>query len=266
MPVYKKLRYRTIADILRDKINKGDLLPGKALPSQKELASIFNTSVMTVRQALAILEEEGLISSSHGVGTFVASGEARGRNIRLQGFTDEMEKYKVKIITKVLGRDYSVKNSHIKEILGKHSKGVCCLLRIRLVKDNPIILQRSYLPLQFKEVIKNFKGNQSLYACLSEAAGTLTTGREIIIPVSLPSQEAELLRVQTGTPAFLSYRISYNILNQIILFDEAYITGRRVSVAVKQTGRQHLFHYAVIMDEKQGLPSLLTRSDFWEEV
>ena len=86
----KATRYAGIANALRDRIRKGDYPCGCALPSQKELASRFGTTVMTVRQALSVLQREGLLRASHGVGTFVASGGVKGRDLRLRGLADSI--------------------------------------------------------------------------------------------------------------------------------------------------------------------------------
>ncbi|MFC6679704.1 GntR family transcriptional regulator [Nonomuraea ferruginea] len=64
-------RYQEIASTLRGQIQSGDLAPGAALPSEAELRRRFTTSRNTVRQALAVLEHEGLIVAEHGRGRFV---------------------------------------------------------------------------------------------------------------------------------------------------------------------------------------------------
>jgi DNA-binding transcriptional regulator YhcF (GntR family) len=56
---------------LREHILDGQLAPGTRFPSQRELALTFGVALMTVRQALARLEGEGLIACEHGRGTFV---------------------------------------------------------------------------------------------------------------------------------------------------------------------------------------------------
>lgn len=62
---------RQIADALRGQINRGELSPGAQLPSEAELRALFEVSRVTVRNALAILVNEGLISSESGRGSFV---------------------------------------------------------------------------------------------------------------------------------------------------------------------------------------------------
>ena len=65
-------RYHQIAQALRDRIRSGDIAPGERLDNQRRLAEDFGVTLMTLRQALEVLEREGLIMRRHGLGTFVA--------------------------------------------------------------------------------------------------------------------------------------------------------------------------------------------------
>ncbi|MEU4330411.1 GntR family transcriptional regulator [Nonomuraea dietziae] len=64
-------RYQVIADDLRRQIQHGHLSPGAALPSELVLRSRYQASRNTVRQALAVLENEGLVVAEHGKGRYV---------------------------------------------------------------------------------------------------------------------------------------------------------------------------------------------------
>ncbi|MFF4869374.1 GntR family transcriptional regulator [Streptomyces sp. NPDC000961] len=61
----------TIAQDLRTQISTGHLKPGTRLPSEPKLATHYKVSTPTIRQALALLQAEGLIEKSHGKGNFV---------------------------------------------------------------------------------------------------------------------------------------------------------------------------------------------------
>ncbi|HWF56716.1 MAG TPA: GntR family transcriptional regulator [Solirubrobacteraceae bacterium] len=59
-------RHAAIASTLREQIHSGAVSPGSALPSEAELSVRFSVSRGTVRQALAALRAEGLISGGRG--------------------------------------------------------------------------------------------------------------------------------------------------------------------------------------------------------
>ena len=66
-------RYHRIAEALRERIREGALRPGARLDNQRRLARSFGVTLMTLRQALELLEREPLVTRRHGLGTFVAA-------------------------------------------------------------------------------------------------------------------------------------------------------------------------------------------------
>src|SRR3954471_21207098 len=72
----KPLKYRRIADDLRSGIAGGEYVPGGALPGENDLMSRYKVARMTVRQALAELQREGLAVARRGSGVYVSAGAA----------------------------------------------------------------------------------------------------------------------------------------------------------------------------------------------
>jgi xanthine/CO dehydrogenase XdhC/CoxF family maturation factor len=70
----KPLKYRRIADDLRSGIARGDYSPGGALPGENDLMARYKVARMTVRQALAELQREGLAVARRGSGVYVSAG------------------------------------------------------------------------------------------------------------------------------------------------------------------------------------------------
>ena len=64
--------YRQLADLLRGQIERGQLPQRTAVPSLVKLAADYDVSVITVRKAIQVLKDEGLIITVSGRGTFVA--------------------------------------------------------------------------------------------------------------------------------------------------------------------------------------------------
>lgn len=63
--------YVQIADRIRIAVATGDMVPGGALPSVRQLASQLRVNPATVVQAYRELEEVGVVESRQGAGTFV---------------------------------------------------------------------------------------------------------------------------------------------------------------------------------------------------
>lgn len=71
--------YRQLAAVLRERIERGELAPGQRMPSEKDLHDEFGFARETVRRAMAVLREEGVVQVRHGYGTFVAERPATVR-------------------------------------------------------------------------------------------------------------------------------------------------------------------------------------------
>lgn len=68
--------YRQLAAIIRGRITSGELPRGSRLPSILAMSGEYQVSVPTVRKALTLLKDEGLVVGVGGYGTFVAEDEA----------------------------------------------------------------------------------------------------------------------------------------------------------------------------------------------
>ena len=72
--------YIQIANILRQKINDGSLKVGDSLPAEMLLCKDLGLSRSTIRNAFALLEQEGKIIRKRGLGTIVCEPKLR-RNL-----------------------------------------------------------------------------------------------------------------------------------------------------------------------------------------
>jgi GntR family transcriptional repressor for pyruvate dehydrogenase complex len=73
----KKTRvYHEIVDQIRELIEAGRIKPGDRLPPERELADLFKASRNSVRDAIRVLDQMGLIESRQGDGTYVRSVKA----------------------------------------------------------------------------------------------------------------------------------------------------------------------------------------------
>ena len=66
-----ELVYVQVADWITGRIERGELRPGHKLPAERDLASEIGVGYMTVRRAMRLLRERGLIVTVVGRGTFV---------------------------------------------------------------------------------------------------------------------------------------------------------------------------------------------------
>lgn len=67
--------YMQLAGLIRADIAQGALQPGDKLPSESEFVERYGIGRLTVREALALLVNEGLLTKMHGKGTFVRAAQ-----------------------------------------------------------------------------------------------------------------------------------------------------------------------------------------------
>lgn len=88
-PVKKKSLYLKISDSIYGYIQMNGLQAGDKLPSERDMSAMLQTSRNSVREALRILEDRGLIEVKTGLGVFIRNpyGESSTLSIRLQNCT-----------------------------------------------------------------------------------------------------------------------------------------------------------------------------------
>ena len=226
-------RYLQIADSLRQKIHSGTLAPGHRFTSQRALASEFGVTLMTLRQALELLERERLIARRHGLGTFVASPSIDYDIRGLRGFAGDLTALGERVETKLLRTHFAVPDRRVATGLGLlGEEAVFILERLRLVNDHPMSYQQSFLPFSVgEEVAKADLTLHSLRHILRYKLGLeIVRAQETVSAVKLRSREAQELGCPQGTPAFSSERVSFSVDGRPVVFDRVYIPGDRFRI------------------------------------
>ncbi|MEM9777043.1 MAG: GntR family transcriptional regulator [Chloroflexota bacterium] len=234
-------RYLKFAQQLQTHIQSGQFLPGDKLPSQRELAEQFGTTLMTIRKGLNILAEEGVIRIEHGVGTFVNSPNLAEDDFQLLSFSSTLQQRPVgDTLTRPLETQSAVMHDKarlgLKLPAGQHP---ALLSRLRLLDGVPFAYQNSYLPPSLYAVAENYTAQSSLYQMLQDTLGQpVTMAREVIMPIVLTVEQAAHLLCEEGLPGWLSIRISATADGTPILYDEAILKHDHFVITLEHSGRR----------------------------
>jgi GntR family transcriptional regulator len=226
-------RYHRIAEALRERIREGALRPGARLDNQRRLARSFGVTLMTLRQALELLEREKLITRRHGLGTFVAAPSIDYDILQLRRFAGDLSAQGEDVRTRLLGSRGMAADRRVAASLGLAARAhVIVLERLRLVGGRPMSLQRSFLPPRIgEEVVRADLGLTPLRQVLEHKLGISVRGaRETVSAVRLGRREARELGCRAGAPAFESERLSYGAGGEPIVFDRVFIPGDRFRI------------------------------------
>lgn len=246
------LRYANIAEEIREEIADGQFVRGDALPSQSDLAGRFGASVMTIRQALRVLENEGLVEFRHGVGSFVAGLSEDHRSFELQSFSQLLDTESRTIETTVIDRSLQVSNHDAAKQLDVEPGAVCSLARLRSLRSTPVVYQVSYLPERFGRIVQTYEPGTSLYSLLGAASDRIISIADETVTAVVPSVHiARHLRLSDGIPCLHSRRLSKDVRGVPVLFDEAYMPGSQVQLMLTRNGRNADYHFVVDHRESQ---------------
>ncbi|MEV7623707.1 GntR family transcriptional regulator [Actinoplanes sp. NPDC089786] len=111
-------KYATIAADLQSRIAIGEFRPGQALPPQRELSASYGVTLMTLRQALGLLTDQGLVSQEPGRGTFVSGPKAAHTMGPLRSLSDDLRAQGHTVDTIVLARQEGPLPEWVAEQLG----------------------------------------------------------------------------------------------------------------------------------------------------
>lgn len=126
----KRPLYIDIYDQLRKEIVEGVYAPERQLPSEHELSKTFGVSRMTLRQALSLLQDDGLVKSIHGKGHFVRGLQDRVRIAGMEKVGNPMHRCHSEKIDQVeLVIRLDVESDHTRQVLNRRAAAVVAIDR-----------------------------------------------------------------------------------------------------------------------------------------
>ena len=138
--------YIRLADNLREKIYSKEWSTHALIPSEHMLMDEYKLSRGTVRRAIKLLVDEGLLVQRHGKGTFVAEpGIMHPAGVRPLSFGESLHKQGKDFLTNVLEKEIKPAPEDIaRELAIEPNSNVMFMRRVRTVDDEPVICQESW--------------------------------------------------------------------------------------------------------------------------
>ncbi len=186
-----KPMYRQIADALREKISAGELKPGDALPTESSLQETFNVSRVTVRQALKLLTEEQIVESIQGSGTYVKEERVNYDIYQLTGFYEKLADRNVDTHSEVSIFEVLKADAKLAEKLNlSHDDKVWHVKRVRFIKQKPVNLEETWMPLaMFPDLTWEVMENSKYHYVEQIKKLVIDRSEQELVPI-MPSEEA----------------------------------------------------------------------------
>ena len=187
-------RYQLIAKEMKGNIQRGDWQEGDAIPTEAKLSEQFEASRVTIRQAIKLLVQEGLLYRIQGSGTYVKENKFEHNIYELTGFTEEMRALNKETKNKVLRFEVVTPDEQTAQILGiGEGEKVYVIVRQRFADEVPLIVEETYMPLKLFPDLSYQVAENSKYEYIEKKLG-LTIGESFqeVIPI-IPSDETRQL-------------------------------------------------------------------------
>ena len=225
----------SVADQLRMDLTSTTLYRGELLPSEAELGARFGVSRITVRRALELLRNEGLVDSRQGLGWLVLQEPFKQVLGRFTTIEEQLEELGVTTRRCIVGSRTLRASGRLEEVLGGGE--LMEVTRINLADGQPFarvtVWVQAYLTRNFS--LSDLE-EHSFYALLSRS-GTLrlplARAVQNIAATLISEEDAELLKVSPGSPGLLCERITFDRADHPILFSRYVFPGSRAIFEVE---------------------------------
>ncbi|MCQ4330380.1 GntR family transcriptional regulator [Stutzerimonas stutzeri] len=214
-------RYLVLAQALVDAIKAGRYPLNSLLPTEHELCKQFNVSRHTVREAIRRLNELGLVSKQHGIGTRVKAVQPASRYVQASEGISDLHQY-VRDVRMELGASEEVRaDQELAELL-ECNPGQSWVrtdgLRHREGDSAPLARTLVYVPSAYRAALDAFgDGRTPIYELLQQRFGLqMTEVRQTISAVRLNEDDAHVLQVEAGSPGLHIVRKYYGNNDELL--------------------------------------------------
>jgi GntR family transcriptional regulator len=199
-----RLERKTLTDIaqqeLRQAITGGTFQPGSQLPTEAELCEMLGVSRTVVREALRVLEDDGLVVRRHGIGTFVRNHPIL-KNLNLNfGITEMIESAGFKPGTSHLAiQKETADKEKAEQLQVELGTPLITVERVRTANGRPVVFSLDTVAeslIQRADFDPELLRTESIYTILQTSLGqVIEYGIARLLPVVAPQQVAEKLQL-----------------------------------------------------------------------
>ncbi|MDR2611432.1 MAG: GntR family transcriptional regulator [Deltaproteobacteria bacterium] len=205
---YKGPAYVQLAALIKEKICNGEFPQGTRIPAEVTISKTYGVAVMTVRQAIHVLAEKGILRRVHGSGTFVCGPDWTRAAFNMEGLIERLEdRQSVEIQILRAGIEEAAEGA-AGPLEMEPGDMTLCLERLVSHKGRPFLLNKAWLRYDPKSPIVESEMEASSLSSLFTGKDNafVKKSRLKLEPCVLGEREAGLLK---ALPAVSAFRIRY---------------------------------------------------------
>jgi len=224
----REIRYRAIAEDVRRRVVDGEYAAGSLLPSEAELGAEFDASRVTVRRALEVLRDEGLVDARQGFGWFVASAPLRQSLGRLATIESQLVDGGIRPERRILEFAFERASRAVKSVLA--AEQVLRVKRLNLADGQPFAVVTVWCRADLGQNLSRADVERSPFYELLDIplkGATQTIGAD-----AAHASDAELLGIPVGSPVLRCTRITTDLAGDAVLLSEHVFPAHRTEFVV----------------------------------
>lgn len=224
-------RYVQLAELLRQRVERGEWAFGALLPSIDRLMEQFDVARVTVRQAIALLEQEGLLSPQRGRGTFVIAPPVARRSLHVETtLADLVHTYRDDSPDHAtLAHDFAAPRLRPGE--GAPAPGYVHMRRIHAREGEPYCVIALYIDRRiYDRAPQRFASELVLPVLVSIPGLNLKSGRQILTIGKADVETANHLGVPVNTPMAEVRRILTDAEGVVVYLAEVSYRGDSITL------------------------------------
>ena len=225
----REIRYRTIADELRRRVERGEIPAGGLLPSEADLSEAYEVSRVTVRKALELLRADRLVTARQGLGWFAAVEPLRQVLGRLGTIEDQLEASGRRPERRVLDFRFEAAPPHVATVLGCDE--VLRVSRLNLADGVPFARVTVWVSAALGSALsRDDVERATFYDLLGVPLGRAA---QTIGAAAAERTDALLLQVAPGSPVLRCERTTYAADGRALIFAEHVFPADRTEFVVE---------------------------------
>lgn len=209
------VKYKQVANKIRQQILNEDFDPTIALPIEKELCVTYGVSKDTMKKALAILVNEGLIYRQSGKGTFIHENIKNNHeqfiDNSLSGYSGQRENDQNQVSSIVTYLEVTkAPESAVKSLRLNSDSFVFHFERIRTLNGNNEVIEETYIPIELMPNLNSQILEGSLFGYIEDQLKLKIKSAHKSIRVTIANDYvADILGVKPGEPLPITTDIIY---------------------------------------------------------
>ena len=202
--------YIRIHDAIKKEIDRGVWEIGQRLPSERDLADDYEVSRMTLRQAITLLVEEGILERRVGSGTYVASHRVQEKMRGTTSFTEIVRSQGKTPSSQLISYQRKLANeTEIQQLQLKATDTVVRMERVRFADNIPLVFEVASIPEKLIQSFNQEDITEHFFQTLTDNGYEIGKSQQTIYAKNASERVANYLKVPKNHAVLALTQVSY---------------------------------------------------------